>query len=137
LNTTLRAVLAVVAGAVGGSIVNMAIIMLGPKLVPHPPGVDVTDMESLKASMHLFEAKHYVSPFLAHALGTLAGGFLAASIAVTRKMTPALVVAMLFLAGGVMNAFALPAPAWFKVVDLAGAYLPMGWIGGRMAMRRR
>jgi len=135
LNTTLRNVLAVVAAVTGGSLVNMAIIMVGPRIAPLPPGVDVTDIESLKASMHLFEPKHFVSPFLAHALGTLAGAFLAATLAVTRKTMLAMVIAAFFLAGGVANAFALPAPAWFKVVDLACAYLPMGWIGGRLAQR--
>lgn len=136
MNATLRNVLAVVAGVIGGSIVNMAIIMIGPKLAPLPEGVDVTDMESLKASMHLFEPKHFVSPFLAHALGTLVGGFIAAAMAVTRRVGAAFVVAGLFLVGGVVNAFALPAPMWFKVVDLAGAYLPMGWMGARLALRK-
>jgi len=28
----------------------------------------------------------------------------------------------------------LPAPMWFNVVDIALAYIPMAWIGGRCAM---
>jgi hypothetical protein len=31
----------------------------------------------------------------------------------------------------------LPAPMWFNVVDLVGAYLPMAWLGGRLAPMRR
>jgi hypothetical protein len=40
-----------------------------------------------------------------------------------------------FLAGGIVNAFMLPAPVWFIVVDLAGAYIPMAWIGGKIATK--
>ena len=64
----LRIVLAVVAGLVLGSVVNMALIMVSGKVIPPPAGADVSTMEGLKASLHLFEARHFVFPFLAHAL---------------------------------------------------------------------
>ena len=110
----------------------MGIITLSPSIIPPPEGVNVTDMESLKASMHLFEPKHFIFPFLAHALGTLAGAFVAALIAATNKMRFALGVGIFFLIGGIANVFMLPSPAWFTVLDLAGAYLPMGWLGGKL-----
>ena len=50
----LRNVLAILAGLVLGSGVNMALIALGPSLVPPPAGVNVRDAESLRAGMHLF-----------------------------------------------------------------------------------
>ena len=53
MNPILRNVLAVVAGFVVGSIVNMGIVMGSGAVVPLPPGVDATNMESLKAGMHL------------------------------------------------------------------------------------
>ncbi len=40
-----------------------------------------------------------------------------------------------FLAGGTANVFMLPAPVWFSVVDLVGAYLPMAWIGAMLASK--
>ena len=40
--------------------------------------------------MHLFEPKHFLFPFLAHALGTFAGAWLAAFIAASYKMRFAL-----------------------------------------------
>ena len=52
----------------------MGLIMLSGKVIPPPAGSDVATMEGLKASLHLFEPKHFVFPFLAHALGTLVGG---------------------------------------------------------------
>ncbi|RMG38369.1 MAG: hypothetical protein D6732_05390, partial [Methanobacteriota archaeon] len=70
MNPILRNVIAVLAGLILGSVVNMGLITLGSSVIPPPPGVDVTDMESLKSSMHLFEPRHFIFPFLAHALGT-------------------------------------------------------------------
>lgn len=37
--------------------------------------------------------------------------------------------------GGIAAAFMIPAPAWFVVLDLAVAYLPMAWIGGKLGDR--
>ena len=132
----IRNTLAVLAGVVVGSVVNMGLIMVSGKVIPPPPGADVTTAEGLKASIHLFEPRHFVFPFLAHALGTLAGACLTAALAATRKTALALVIGIVFLAGGVANAFMLPAPLWFIAVDLLGAYLPMGWLGARLGARK-
>lgn len=133
MNPIVKNILAVIAGLILGSIVNMGIIMLSSSIIPPPEGVDPSDMESLKSSMHLFEPKHFVVPFLAHALGTLAGAFITALIAVNHKMKLALVIGLFFLLGGISSVFMLPSPTWFIVLDLVGAYIPMAWIGGLMA----
>jgi len=136
MNRTIRNILAVVAGILLGSGVNMGIIMLSSSIIPPPEGVDVTSMESLKSAMHLFEPKHFVFPFLEHATGTLVGAVAAGLIAATHKMKFAMGIGVFFLIGGIANVFMLPSPAWFTVVDLAGAYIPMGWLGGKLAMRK-
>jgi hypothetical protein len=133
MNPILKNILAVLAGVILGSIVNMGIIMLSSSIIPPPEGVDPSDMESLKSSMHLFEPKHFIVPFLAHALGTLAGAFITALIAVNHKMKLALVIGLFFLLGGISSVFMLPSPTWFIVLDLVVAYIPMAWIGGRLA----
>ena len=133
MNPILKNILAVLAGIILGSIVNMGIIMLSSSIIPPPEGVDPSDMESLKSSMHLFEPKHFIVPFLAHALGTLAGAFITALIAVNHKMKLALVIGLFFLLGGISSVFMLPSPTWFIVLDLVVAYIPMAWIGGRLA----
>ncbi|MCA9735694.1 MAG: hypothetical protein H6696_00025 [Deferribacteres bacterium] len=135
MHPIIRNILAVIAGLVIGSAVNMGIIMISGSIIPPPPGVDVTNMESLKTSMHLFQAKHFLFPFFAHALGTLAGAFVAALIAASHKMKFALGIGAFFLIGGITNVFLLPSPLWFAVVDIVGAYLPMGWLGGKIALR--
>lgn len=132
----LKNILAVVVGLVVGSVVNMTIVIVSGHIIPPPNGADITTMEGLRNSMHLMQPRHFIMPFLAHALGTLIGAILAARIAATHKMWFAIVVGLFFLIGGIANVFMLPAPAWFNVVDLICAYLPMGFIGGRLGRRR-
>ncbi|WP_088278742.1 hypothetical protein [Ideonella sp. A 288] len=131
----LRMLLAVVVGFVLGSVVNMALVMLGGKVVSPPAGADVATMEGLKASIHLFEPRHFLFPFLAHALGTLVGAAVACGLAPGRPPGPAYIVGGLFLMGGVANAVMLPAPAWFNAADLLLAYLPMAWLGRALVRR--
>jgi hypothetical protein len=137
MNPIIRNVLAVIAGLVVGSILNMVIINMSSSIIPPPEGADVTTMDGLKASMHLFQPRHFIFPFLAHALGTLAGAILASLIAVTHKMKFALTISLFFMIGGIINIFMLPSPLWFSILDLAGAYIPMGWIGGKIVSGKK
>lgn len=131
----LRNVLAILAGiAIGGS-VNMSLITLSPFLIAPPAGVDVNDAASLAKSMHLFQPQHFIMPFLAHALGTLAGAIAAYLIAASRKARLAYAIGIVFLCGGVAACFMIPAPAWFMALDLLVAYLPMAWLGIKIAER--
>jgi len=132
MNPIIKNILAVLAGAIVGSVVNMGIIMISSSIIPPPEGVDNTTMEGLKAGMHLFQPKHFLFPFLAHALGTFVGALLAAVIAANRKMLFALIIGGFFLAGGIANILMLPSPLWFTILDLIGAYLPMGYLAGKI-----
>ena len=137
MNPILKNILAVVIGIIVGSMVNMGIIMMSASIIPPPNGADVTTVEGLKASMHLFEPKHFIMPFLAHALGTFVGALVAAFIAATHKMRIALGIATLFLIGGITNVFMLPSPIWFTIVDLVGAYIPMGYFAAKIASPKK
>lgn len=136
MNPILRNILAVLAGIVVGSVVNMFIITISSSVIAPPEGADVTTVEGLKASLPLFEPKHFLMPFLAHALGTLVGAFLAAKIAASYPMRFAMGIGVFFLIGGVANVFMLPSPLWFSVIDVAGAYLPMAYLGGKFAAKK-
>jgi len=132
MNLIIKNILAVITGLIVGSAVNMGIIAISGSIIPPPEGTDVTTMDGLKASMHLFEPRHFIFPFLAHALGTLVGAIIAGCIAATHKMKFALSIGLFFMIGGIINVFMLPSPLWFTIVDLAGAYIPLGWIGGKI-----
>ncbi|HLP32310.1 MAG TPA: hypothetical protein VK202_02495 [Bacteroidia bacterium] len=136
MHPVIRNILAVIAGAVIGSVVNGSLIMMSGSIIPPPNGADVTTEEGLKATIHLFEPKHFIMPFLAHALGTLCGAMAAAAIAVNNKMRMAMVVGVLFLIGGVANVLILSAPMWFNILDLTGAYFPMAYLGGKWMTKK-
>lgn len=133
----LRLLLSVLLGLAVGSAVNMGLILVSGRVIPPPAGADVTTAEGLKASLHLFEARHFLFPFLAHALGTLSGAFVAGWLAPAGSALPASVVGGLFLLGGVASVAMLPAPAWFSAADLLMAYLPAAWLGQVWAARLR
>jgi hypothetical protein len=131
----LRNALAVLAGIVIGGVVNSALIAVSPSLIPPPAGVDVNNAESLRNAMHLFEPRHFIMPFLAHAVGTLAGALAAYLIAASYKTRIAYAIGAVFLCGGVAASFMIPAPAWFISLDLLAAYLPMAWLAIQIGTR--
>lgn len=128
----LRNILGVLVGAIVCIVLNGLLLGLMMKLLGTPDGFDPND----PATYRLLQARHYLSPFVAHALPSLVGGAIAALIAATRKMSMALIVGALHLIGGIWAATLIPAPVWFTAFDLIVAYLPMAWIGGKLATRR-
>jgi len=133
MKNILKNITAFIIGAFIGGTINMGIIMISDSVIALPEGIDPSDMESLIANFHLFEPINFLMPFLAHALGTLTGAFIAAKIAATYKLPIALSVGFLFLIGGIQMANILPAPLWFNIADLGFAYIPMGYLGYRLA----
>lgn len=136
MNPIVRNIIAVIAGAFGGGAINMALIMVSSSVIPPPEGLDITTMEGLKASMHLMEPKHFLMPFLAHALGSYSGAIIAAAVAANHKMRFALGIGVWFLIGGIINIIMLPSPLWFTLTDLTLAYIPMAYIGGKEITKR-
>jgi hypothetical protein len=122
MHPILRNILSVLAGILGGCVVNYGILLLGQYAIPLPDGADVSN-------------KHFLTVFLAHALGTLGGAFTASRLAGNGLVRPSLVVSVFFLAAGTQMVITLPAPMWFNVADLVFAYVPMGLIGYKLAKR--
>jgi hypothetical protein len=135
MNPIVKNILAVVLGLSIGGAVNMVIIMISSSIIPPPDGTDLTTMEGLLAAMPLMEPKHFLFPFLAHALGALVGAFIAAKIAANAKITFAMVIGVCFLIGGILNIVMLPSPLWYTLVDLVLGYLPMAYLGGKLATK--
>jgi hypothetical protein len=112
----LRNLGAIVLGTIVGIIVNGGLIMISGSVIAPPDGADVTTTEGLAKSIHLFEPKHYLMPFLAHALGTFVGALVAALIAVNFKMRHALIIGAVFLFGGIKMVMDLDSAPWFNVL---------------------
>lgn len=129
----IRNILAVVAGIVIGSAVNLGLLKLGEVVVGLPPGADMSTPEGISAAMKMFEPKHWVVPFAAHALGTLVAALVAALLAVSHKMKFALAMGVWFLLGGIIaGIFWIGSPMWYNAIDFIFAYIPMAWIGAKL-----
>src|SRR5210317_614903 len=115
MNPIIKNILAVFAGWLGGSIINMGLIKIGHKVTPIE-GIDPNDMEALAAVMPTLESEYFIFPFLAHALGTLAGAAIAGLIAASHKMKFSLGIGVLFLLGGITVNYMLPGPIWFAAI---------------------
>lgn len=137
MNPIAKNVLAVISGVVVGGLVNMGLINIGPLVVSLPEGADLSTMENLRDSMKLFTPVNFLFPFLAHALGTLSGAFVAAKVAASHQVKFAIGIGVFFLIGGATMVSMLGGPMWFNVSDLLLAYIPMGYLGGILARGKR
>ena len=133
MNPKLRNVLVVIVGWFGGSVINMVLVNTGHAL--YPTGIDPNDMEAFKEIMPTLGTEHFVFPLLAHALGTLVGAIIAYLLAASQPFKMAVAVGILFLILGIVINSMLPGPTWFAPVDIILAYLPMAWMGGKIAAR--
>ncbi len=122
-----------IAGLVIGSIVNMGLLALGNQLIAPPAGADMRTADGIRAALPQLRPLHFLFPFLAHALGTLSGAFIAGAMARTNRHRAALIVGGFFLMGGFLAARMIPAPTWFIACDLLLAYLPCAWLGSKLS----
>lgn len=129
MSKTVRNILITILGWVAGSLINMALVNTGNILIPPPPGSNLNTMEGLEQAMLLMEPKHFIMPFLAHALGTLTASFIIAKYAASAQIWCVAVAVLLFFFGGFYMTTILSAPVWFKIIDLLAAYFPMGVMG--------
>lgn len=132
-----RNILAVVAGVVAGSLVNMLLVNIGPFVVPLPEGAEISTVEAMRESMKRFTPVNFLFPFLAHAIGTLVGAFVAAKLAASHHGKFALGIGIFFLLGGIAVVGMLGGPLWYIVADLLLAYIPMSLLGAALAGRTR
>ena len=129
MNKIFKNVLAILGGGFIGMVVNEGLIIAGSQLIPLADGVDPMNAK-------MWEIKYFLFPFLAHAIGTLAGAFVTAKFSASHHMMLAICIGIFFLLGGITMVFILPAPIWFISVDLLLAYIPMGWFGWKLSGKK-
>ena len=122
MNTIFKNILAILGGGLIGMMVNMGLIITGNQLIPFEDGIN-----PMNATM--WDIKYFIFPFLAHAIGTLSGAFIASKISKHYNRAVAIAVGVYFLSGGIYMVKILPAPTWFICLDLILCYLPMALLG--------
>ena len=123
-----------------GAAVNGGVLQVGAGLVPLPEGLppeaNMNTPEGIRAAVPHLAPLHFLFPWLAHAIGTLAGAVIAARWTSLRMRTiAAFAIGLLFFSGGLWMATQIPDPLWFVVLDLSLAYLPMAWLALRLVKR--
>lgn len=69
MNPILKNIIAVVLGLLLGSAANMLTLQIGMALIPPPEGFDMNTPAGLESFYAAAETKHFITPFLSHALG--------------------------------------------------------------------
>lgn len=128
-----RNILAVILGFVLGGIANMAVLAAGHAIMPPPVGFDQTSMDGVASTIHLLRPVDFIVPFLAHAVGPLVGVLAAMFIAASFRKVIAIILGCFFLAGGIAANIMIPAPVWYRAVDLLFAYVPMAFLGWKLS----
>jgi hypothetical protein len=134
-NSWLRYALALIVGLFAGSGINMGLITLGNSIIPLPAGADTSTTDGLRQAITMFGPEHFVFPWLGHAVGTFMGVLIAVLIQRSNSMIIPIIITSAYLIGGIMMVVQIPSPLWFDVVDLCGAYLPMGYLAYIAARR--
>ena len=136
MNTAVRNILAFLAGFVTLGVAKYIAAKLGAAVIPPPAGVDLSTLDGFKAAIPLYESRQWIPALFEHAVGSMAGGAVAALFAASRPMMLALGIGALHMVGGIAAAVMLPFPMWVVVIDLVAMYLPMAWIGGTLVKRK-
>lgn len=136
MNASLKNILIFVGALILGSLVNGLIIQFGPLLIPPPEGVDFSTEKGLMEGMPKMEARHFITPFLAHAIGTLVSAILMKRFAFENASRYTFGVAIFNLLAGIYMVYLLPAPFWFEAMDIIFAYLPMAWLANKWVPAR-
>ena len=126
-----RNIIGFIAGYIVGSLVNFGLIMAGMALMP--AGTDFSTPDGVNAAIAQMGPINYAVVFLAHALGAFTGALVASLIAVSHRFVLSLVIGALFLLGGIYAAAVIDAPLWFEAADIILAYIPMAWLGWKIA----
>ncbi len=128
---TLRIVLAVVVGMLAGFWIIMAGQMLGQKVYPPPPWLDIKDPASIGEAMKVIPTGALAIVLISWAVGTFIAAGIAARIAPTWKIGQGMIVGVLFLLSGISNMSMFPHPAWFWVVGVV-EFLPAAYLGAKL-----
>lgn len=128
--------LALLAGLILGSALNMALIQLNMRVFyPMPEGLDMNNPAQFNAFVASLPTTAFFVVILAHLGQAFVGGYVAARLSSSHPMRLALVVGALSLAGGIAAMMTIEGPGWMAV-ELP-LYLVVAWLAGRMVERQR
>ena len=117
----MRGILAIVGGLVAVAVTMMLVSLIGSSLVPAPPAVNTSSIDSIKATYAGLGTETWLLMLVSWFLGALAGAVVAKKIA--GRSWAAWTMAGLILAYLLLTVLMLPMPGWMQVAALAAPLL--------------
>jgi len=127
-----RSVLSVVAGFVVAAIVVGLLEAVSHQLFPPPAGINLHDPEQLKTIIDKLPPGAIVMVLVAWAVGSLAGGFVAALSANRNRLAHAGVVGCLQMLAGGITMLMIRHPTWFVIAAFL-IVVPSALLGALLA----
>lgn len=129
----MRAILGILAGLVAVAATMMLVSLIGSQVVPTPPAMNTSSVESIKATYAALGTETWVLMLLTWFLGALAGAFVAKKI--VGRSWAAWTLSGLILAYLLLTVLMLPMPGWMQAAALA-APIVAGFIANRLVPDR-
>lgn len=117
-----------ITGLVVAYIIIFLIQMTNYQLFPFPPGLSSQDSEAMKEYAASLPAMAFIVVIVAHAVGSMAGSWMACKIADHSKNKLAIGIGAFLMLMGLVNILSFSHPVWFIIIDLA-IFIPSAWIG--------
>jgi hypothetical protein len=137
MRSVIRSILAVVAGFVAATAVMMAVEMVNGRFL-HPElgklAEGMTDREAIRSLFASAPVGAFLVVLCGWALGSLAGGCVAAWIGRRAPVGHAMVLGGLLTLGGIANNLMFPPPLWVWIAGLV-VFIPAAYAGTRLAPR--
>lgn len=127
---------AVIVGLVVGMMVNMALVMLNAYvLFPMPEGMDMMDPDQLNTYIVTLPPQAFITIIAAHLGQSFVGGWVAARLGSSHPIRLAMIVGVISLIGGILNAMEIHAPSW-TLIEMP-LYLVVAYAAGWLETKRR
>lgn len=126
-----RNILAVIAGFFGGGLLVFAVEALGHLIYPPPPGLDLTNSESIAEYVKNMSVGALIAVLAAQCSGSFGGGFITGLIS-KAKTIPAIVYGVLALIMASINIFMSAHPIWFVILAVI-LPIPLSLLGNKLS----
>lgn len=136
----IRTIVGTILGLVIGGIVNYGIVLISWTIYPVPDHIDQSSADPeqqklLMAWISTLPTGAFIWAWVAHWVGAAVGTLVGSCAAGRRSYAPAVVIGLLFTAGGVYMVTLIDGPAWFPWIDIP-SYLIASLAIAKLVMKK-
>lgn len=131
-----RKILAVLAGILAAVVIVFVIEFISSMVYPPPPGMDMSDMEAMKAHVQTLPTGAFIFVLAAWTIAAFVGGLVAGKIAKSNEVLFAWIVGGVLLIASIANLVMIPHPVWFSVTGIV-LILVATFMAGKFGQCRR